>query len=339
MQHHLVRDGPKVYKKRMDRTIIKEKTYHQLFRFEKHNVAYLADTFLRPHRETRGGCLSSIQRMEITLRYLSDPGYQTSVAQMTGVTQSTVSKVIKDTLDCISSKHENWIKFPIGNNDVNEFKQRWAATLGFPFCLGAIDCTHIKIDKPSGAFGDNFINRKGVATFNVQATCDENYKFTSIDVGWPGSVHDSRIFKLSTLYAHLSRGDTPGVILGDSGYGIAPFLMKPFDNPENNIEANFNYCHSRNRVVIEQSFGQVKRRFPILRYGIRLNFNMIPKCIISCFVLHNVSKFLNDIEIFDEDMIEEDEPDFPEIGDPGADLRHQGEQRRREIADILFNRN
>ena len=57
----------------------------------------------------------TVERMETTLRYLADPGFQTSVAKVMGITQPTACTVIADTLDRISAQHETWIKFPTSN--------------------------------------------------------------------------------------------------------------------------------------------------------------------------------------------------------------------------------
>ena len=51
-----------------------------------------------------------------------------------------------------------------------------------------------------------------------------------------------------------------------SGYGIAHYIMAPYSNPATPSQRNFNGLLARNRVVIKHSFGQMKRRFPILRY-------------------------------------------------------------------------
>ena len=288
------RPQPKVYNIRLNRDEVNRTTYRTLFRFDKESVEWLADTFIPPNTETRGGRLTPVAQMETTLAYLSDPGYQTSVAKIMGISQPTVSRYVTDTLERISAQHATWIKFPVTNTDMLTAKQRWSAKLGFRNTLGAIDCTHIRIDKP-GDFGDDFVNRKNFPSFNVQATCDESYVFTRVDVGWPGSVHDSRIFKTSDLYRSLSRNRiNTGFLLGDSGYGIAPYMMTPYRDPTTPVQKYYNKCHTSNRVVIENSFGHLKRRFPILRYGVRLKLENIPKCILSCFILHNISKYLGD---------------------------------------------
>ncbi len=54
------------------------------------------DHFLGESFETRGGALSNKVKMEIYLRSLSDPGFQTGVEIDLGVHQSTVNKVIKE---------------------------------------------------------------------------------------------------------------------------------------------------------------------------------------------------------------------------------------------------
>ena len=212
--------------------------------------------------------MDSVQRMEITLRYLADPDFQTGGGFEVGVHQSTVSRAIAATVTKITEQAPNWIQFPTSLEEASFSKEEWSRTLGFPACIGAIDCTHVRIEKPGNPFGDEYINRNNIPSINVQATCDGKRKFTSIDASWPGSVHDSRVFKNSPIYEMLSNGHYNSLLLGDSGYGIAPFMMTPFDNPITPVERRYNVMHARNRVLIEQSFGILKRRFPILRYGV-----------------------------------------------------------------------
>lgn len=308
--------------------------YRRLHRFSPEHVKFLAETFLVETNETRGGALSAIQRMEITLRYLSDPGFQRSVAYQVGVTQSTVSDTVRKTLSQIVAKADDWIIFPSTQEEVLLSKQQWYRKLGFPSCIGAIDCTHVRIEKPRGIFGDEFINRKNFPSMNVQATCDANCIFTSVDVGWPGSVHDNRVFKTSSLYQRLPNLFY-SILLGDDGYGLTPFLMTPYKNPNSDVQKYYNKLHTNNRVTIEQSFGQLKRRFPILRYGVRLNMDKVCECILSCFILHNIAKILKE-EDFDgepEDVYPYEEPPLQD----GGTLRAQGKTRRDSLADVVFN--
>ena len=88
----------KMYKNRFNRDGITDNVYRQLFRFSKENVRWLGECFVDDIQESRGGALTQTQKMEITLRYLADPGFQTSVAQVAGVTQSTVSASHSDNL-------------------------------------------------------------------------------------------------------------------------------------------------------------------------------------------------------------------------------------------------
>ncbi|XP_003724868.3 putative nuclease HARBI1 [Strongylocentrotus purpuratus] len=339
----LVREKPKLYRSRINREEIAPETYRKLFRFDKENVEWLAHRFIPEHDEKRGGCLTTVESMEATLHYLADLGYQTTVGEVMGISQTTVSRHVAKNIDLIAAQHPTWIKFPTSNADVTHAKERWAEKLGFPFTIGAIDCTHVRIDKPRGQFGDEFINRKNYPSFNVQATCDENYIFTSVDVGWPGSVYDSRIFQTSDLRDVVSR-NVRGCLLGDSGYGISPYMMTPFADPDTPVKRSFNRAHTRNRVVIEQAFGQLKRRSPILRYGVRLKLENIPKCIVACFVLHNVSRFLHD----PDDDLRGDDEDGEIAGDNGNHggvveqgpriLRQRGQQKRDEIANHIYER-
>ena len=49
--------------------------------------------------------------------------------------------------------------------------------------------------------------------------------FTNVVARWPGSAHDTHIFRTSAIGHHLEgTGLTGGVLLGDSGYACSPFL-------------------------------------------------------------------------------------------------------------------
>jgi nuclease HARBI1 len=70
---------------------------------------------------------------------------------------------------------------------------------GFVGVDGAIDCTHIPILNPGCDQGENFRNRKGIFSINVQIVSGPRCEILDIVARWPGSVHDSRIFR----YKHV----------------------------------------------------------------------------------------------------------------------------------------
>lgn len=329
--------GMKIYKARKhgDHNI-----YKALYRFSEENVERIAEIFLPETGESRGGAIKNKQKVEIFLRYMGDPGFQVGVADNTGVHQSSVSRTIDFVSQNIYEHAQNWIKFPTTREEIMEARLQWQNAYTFPAVAGAIDCTQIAIQKPR-EHGDEYINRKGFASINVQATCNSREEFTSADASWPGSVHDSRILRNSDIYARLLQNNGQLTLLGDGGYGIAPWMLTPYRNPQNDIENYYNIQHSTNRVIIERCFGQLKRRFPILGYKIRLKLDRISRIIICGFVLHNIAKHVNDADDFQElfpDVHDNAVGNLLNFNNEYANVRVQGEQKRTEIARILFNR-
>lgn len=240
-----------------------------------------------------------------------------------------------EVVDSIVVQANQWIKFPTSNNEIIEAKLLWQSKFRFPTAIGVLDCTHVGIQKPN-RHGDEYINRKGNPTLNVQAPCDASERFTSVDVSWPGSVHDSRIWKNSHVRGVLANRANV-VLLADSGYGIEPCLMTPFTNPTPGAELKFNQLLKRERVTIERCFGQLKRRFPILQYVCRVKLQKVPKVIVTCIVLHNVAKTLGDPDWEPQEVMNDDEDDdhLDQIGP----LRQQGQEIRRNLSLIINNFN
>ncbi|VDI44044.1 Hypothetical predicted protein, partial [Mytilus galloprovincialis] len=100
----------------------------------------------------------------------------------------------------------------------------------------------------------------------LQVVGDTIGKFTNINANWPGSSHDSHIFRTSQVCTYMEENDgwANGVLLGDSGYPCRPFLMTPYLNPVLDHQKKYNKCHCSTRSVIERTFGRLKRRFHIL---------------------------------------------------------------------------
>lgn len=229
-------------------------------------------------------------------------------------------------------KAGEWICFPSTDQQFEEAKQIWRNNFKFPCAIGALDGTLVKIDKPR-LHGDEYVCRKGYAAFNVQATCDGNGIFTSVDCSWAGSVHDARIWRNSNIQKTLNANTCGALLLADEGYPLTPWLMTIFRNPTTEREQSYNELHKKERSLIERSFGQLKKRFPILHSQIRVATERVPSIVLACFILNNVAKHLKDPD-YGEDL---DDTEEEAENDHTIDntLRRRGVARRNQIATTI----
>ncbi|XP_033228924.1 putative nuclease HARBI1 [Belonocnema kinseyi] len=161
----------------------------------------------------------------------------------------------------------------------------------FPRVTSALDCTHVKVQSFGGNDAEVFRNRKGFFSINVQAACDAQLKFTNIVARWPVASHDSTIFRNFRLHARLKAGEfTDGLILGDGGYALKPYLITPIQNPNTKAEILFDESQIRTRSTIERKFGVWKRRFPCLGTEMRFSVNHVLPVIVATAVLHNKAR-------------------------------------------------
>lgn len=247
--------------------------------------------------DDRNHPLTPIEQLLITLRFYATGSYQLAIADLHGVSRSTVCRYIKKVSIAIARLRNKFIKWPEQNDALN-VKTNFFKIAGFPCIIGAIDCTHIPIRSPGGEQAELYRNRKGYMSINVQAICDANLLLTDLVVRWPGSVHDSTIFSNSYCRAQFETGmfSSSDILLGDGGYALKSFLMTPLLNPITQGEVAYNAAHIKTRNVIERTFGVWKRRFPILKLGLGINLQTSLTVIVATGILHNIAILTRDEE-------------------------------------------
>lgn len=57
----------------------------------------------------------------------------------------------------------------------------------------------VKVLFSDSQIGEEFRNRKGYFSINVQAVCNAKLQFMNVVARWPGSAHDATIFNSSDL--------------------------------------------------------------------------------------------------------------------------------------------
>lgn len=100
---------------------------------------------------------------------------------------------------------------------------RLARHTAFDKAVGAINGCHIRI-KPPNRNKEDYFNYKQFYSIQMQAICDSQGHFLNIFVGFPGSVHDTRVLKNSPLYVNAEYPPPGFFLFGDGGY---PCIQSP----------------------------------------------------------------------------------------------------------------
>ncbi|KAJ1115285.1 hypothetical protein NDU88_003511 [Pleurodeles waltl] len=139
------------------------------------------------------------------LHILASGSFQTTGALVAGISQPSFSAFLPKVLDAIIGLTPRHICFPNTLQKQQETKQGFYLISGFPHILGAIDCTHVRLVPPA-ATEHLYRNRKHTHSINVQAIVDHQGLITNIVAKYPGSVHDSFIFRHCTINEHFQDG-------------------------------------------------------------------------------------------------------------------------------------
>ncbi|KAJ4922872.1 hypothetical protein JOQ06_021334 [Pogonophryne albipinna] len=134
----------------------------------------------------------------------------------------------------------------------------------------------------------------------LQAVCDGKGFFLNTFVGYPGSVHDTRVLKNSAIYKEALYPPSGFFLLGDGGYPCIEgpeALITPYREPlQGRVQSRFNQHHARARSIIERAFGIMKTRWRLLFFkALEVRHTFVPSVITACAVLHNICLTAGDI--------------------------------------------
>ncbi|XP_058878905.1 putative nuclease HARBI1 [Acipenser ruthenus] len=231
-------------------------------------------------------------KVTAALHFYATGAIQTTAGDRSGISQSSMSKMLTDVTNALYRRATQYIKFPKSEAEQNNTKNAFYQLAGFPNILGAIDCTHVALC-PDLTNENAFRNRKHYHSINVQVVCDAHCVITDVVAKYPGGCHDSFILQNSGLFRKCEQGLLRGGwLLGDSSYPLKPWLMTPILNPDTEPETKYNCAHISTRNTIERCFGILKNRFRCLHKSTgELHYDPAKVCkiIVVCCMLHNIA--------------------------------------------------
>ena len=303
------------------------------------------------HQSNRGHPLSPVMKVCIALGMYGGGHFQRIAGLCGGVSQYAARQALKEVTEALLQYRNHYIFMPT-NNEMQETAERMFEMFKLPrFALG-VDGVMLKFEAaprklPENKHQQQFWCRKQFYAINAQVVADDRL-IRDIDVRWPGSTHDGRIWGRSEVKPYLEQ-QRRFLIAGDSGYPISEVLIKPYTTAEAANDPRkriFNRRHSGLRTVMtENIFGMWKRKFPILK-GLRTDFEFSQKIIIACAILFNFGRIEgeegdaeddsdadSDCEDFSDD--EGDENIVRIIDEDRNATRQKGQQEREKLLGAM----
>ncbi len=192
-----------------------------------------------------------------------------------GIGKGSITNYLRRAVDAVLSLFSDTVFWPDEHESV-EISRQLHQKHHFPKCVGAIDGTHLGSAFKPELDGEEYWTRKQHYAVAATLVCDDLKRIRYIHVGWPGSVHDQRVFQNSAL------SKNPSAYKKFGGQVVLAFG-----------QVFFNDLLSSCRVKIEHTIGNWKGRFPFLRniqvcIGSKKDMRFAIKLVKASAVLHNL---------------------------------------------------
>ena len=223
------------------------------------------------------------------------------VAIAKGFGKGTVPLYTKRVITALLNLRDRFLRFPDATERMR-IASRIESRFGLKGCVGSVDGTFAVFAEKPRIDGETYWTRKKNYAMNVQIVFDDRRRIRYIYTGWPGSVHDSRVWEHSTIFRRPGMFFSDGQWLAsDTAYKLTKWCQKPFPEPECFEPRNkpWNKSLSGARVGSEHGNGMLKNRWASLKrlpHQIQKGSEIKDVCdwIHACAVLHNLALHFND---------------------------------------------
>lgn len=277
----------------------------------------------------RGKYLLPKVELLIFLRYIATGTFMDVLGDVSRISKSTVWRAIHRVMHAVLMVKSKYIKF---STNYEENASEFFKVQGFPGVVGCIDGSQIPILVPMNEHSETFRCRKGFFSINAQMICGPHCEIYDVVTSWPGSAHDANIWTTCKFKANFDASNINSEyhLLGDSAYPLTVNLMTPYRNATTPLQRKFNYKHSATRMAIEKLYGQLKRRFALLKCGLRFKkVEDSANCIVAIAIIFNICKKEGD-NGFDDDYEQEEHNNASNFFQNSL-----GSNKRNQIAQML----
>ena len=239
-----------------------------------------------------GDSIEPAKKLALTLRYLATGTDFSDLAHLFRVGKSSVRRIIGDVTEAIATHtfFKSLVKFPSTGEEFYRISRDFFDMFQFPECIGAVDDTHVKIQKPRVDPSSYFDYKKDYSV-HLQAVCDSRTRVLFYHIGAPGKNNDGGVAEMSGFNDLLRSGRIPEKyhIVGDPAFALHQNLLNRY--PGLHLlawEKRYNYRQSRCRMIVESLFGRLKGRWNVLIKPMPYrDMEIINRIILTCVLLHN----------------------------------------------------
>lgn len=245
------------------------------------------------------------RQLALTLYRMAHGCSFTVLKDVFGVSQSlataTFNKVIRVLVYCL---YDEFVGLPSSEDEwVNECKS-FIENYEFP-CIGAWDGFHVHV----ASHLKNYFSFKNKYTVTSMGLVGYNKRFLHLTTGAPGSTHDARLLRHTSLFRDITNGagipnkcinlgeagEIPLVTIGDSAFPRLQWLVKGYnENTRDEKERYFNKILSSARVVTENAYGMLKGRWRLIYKKCECKLYNVKYVIMAGVLLHNICIHRND---------------------------------------------
>lgn len=150
--------------------------------------------------------ISVEKRVAVALWRLATGNSYKTVGLTFGIGRCTAMNVKDEFCTALLRRANDFMKFPKTEAETRQSIQEFLDISRFPRIVSALDESHIPIRAPKED-PNEYVNRKSFHSVVLHGVADANGKFLHVSTGYAGSIHDSRVLRMSSLLPSIENGD------------------------------------------------------------------------------------------------------------------------------------